>query len=95
MGLLSWVIVGLLAAWIAGMITGQRGRGCITNIAVGVIGAFIGGALARAAGYEGIRHFGLRSVLLAGLGATVFLGVLGAIEGRRRGIGGSRRRINR
>ncbi|MBV9666057.1 MAG: GlsB/YeaQ/YmgE family stress response membrane protein [Actinobacteria bacterium] len=95
MGLISWAIVGLLAAWIAGMVTGRKGRGCITNIAVGVIGAFIGGALARAAGYEGIRHFGLRSVLLAALGATVFLGVLGAIEGRRRPLDGNRRRIGR
>lgn len=95
MGLVSWAIVGLLAAWIAGMITGQRGRGCITNIAVGVIGAFIGGALARAAGYEGIRHFGIRSVLLAALGATVFLGILGAIEGRRRNLPGPRRRLDR
>ena len=94
MGLISWAIVGLLAAWIAGMVTGQRGRGCITNIAVGVIGAFIGGALARAAGYEGIRHFGIRSVLLAALGATVFLAVLGAIEGRRRSLPGPRRKLN-
>ncbi|HZQ85037.1 MAG TPA: GlsB/YeaQ/YmgE family stress response membrane protein [Acidimicrobiales bacterium] len=95
MGLISWAVVGLLAAWIAGRITGQRGRGCITNIAVGVIGAFIGGALARAAGYEGIRHFGIRSVLLAALGATVFLAVLGAIEGRRRQLPGPRRRLDR
>lgn len=84
MGLLSWIIVGFLAAWIAGMITGHPREGCITKIAVGVIGAFIGGALARAAGYEGINDFGLRSVLLAALGATVLLLFLGAIEGRRR-----------
>jgi uncharacterized membrane protein YeaQ/YmgE (transglycosylase-associated protein family) len=94
-GLVSWIIVGLLAAWIAGMVTGQRGRGCVTNIAVGVIGAFIGGALARAAGYEGIRHFGLRSVLLAALGATIFVSVLGAIEGRRRGLDRHRRQLDR
>lgn len=84
MGLLSWVIVGLLAAWIAGMVTGRRSAGCLTNIAVGVAGALIGGALARAAGLEGIRRFGLRSVLLAAVGASLLLLALGAIEGRGR-----------
>ena len=83
-GLLSWIVVGLLAAWIAGMVTGQRAEGCVTKIAVGVIGALIGGALARAAGYEGIDEFGLRSVLIAALGSTVLLFTLGALEGRRR-----------
>jgi uncharacterized membrane protein YeaQ/YmgE (transglycosylase-associated protein family) len=83
-GLLSWVVVGLLAAWIAGIVSGRPQRGCLTKIAVGVAGALIGGALARAAGYSGVTKFGLRSVLLAALGATILLLVLGAIEGRRR-----------
>jgi uncharacterized membrane protein YeaQ/YmgE (transglycosylase-associated protein family) len=85
-GLVSWIFVGLLAAWIAGMVTGRPAEGCITKIAVGVLGALIGGALARAAGYEGVTEFGLRSVLIAALGASVLLFVLGAVEGR----GGSR-----
>ena len=84
MGLLSWIVVGLLAAWIAGMVTGQRAEGCVTKIAVGVIGARIGGALARAAGYEGVDELSLRSVLIAALGSTVLLFTLGALEGRRR-----------
>ena len=84
MGLLSWIIVGLLAAWIAGMVTGRPAEGCITKVAVGVLGALIGGALARAAGYEGVTEFGLRSVLIAALGSSVLLFALGAIEGGRR-----------
>jgi uncharacterized membrane protein YeaQ/YmgE (transglycosylase-associated protein family) len=84
MGLLSWIVVGLLAAWIAGMVTGTRATGCVTKIAVGVIGALIGGALARAAGFEGVDKFGLRSILLAGLGSSVLLFVVGALEGRGR-----------
>lgn len=84
MGLLSWIVVGLLAGWIAGMVTGRPAGGCITKIAVGVIGALLGGALAQAAGYEGIDEFGLRSVLIAAVGATLFLFLLEAIEGRRR-----------
>ena len=82
MGLLSWIVVGLLAAWIAGMITGQPARGCLPKIVVGVGGALVGGALARAAGYPGITRFDLRSVLLAALGASLLLLALRAIEGR-------------
>jgi uncharacterized membrane protein YeaQ/YmgE (transglycosylase-associated protein family) len=81
--LLSWILIGVLAGWIAGMVTGRRAEGCLTKIGVGVIGALVGGALARAAGYEGVTELSLRSVLVAALGASLFLFVLGAIEGRR------------
>ena len=83
MGLISWVIVGLVAGWLAGMVTGRRQEGCLTKIAVGVIGALIGGALAQAAGYEGIDEFGIRSIIVAAVGASLFLFMLQAIEGRR------------
>lgn len=83
MGLLSWIVIGLLASWIASRVTHRDSGGCLTSIAVGVVGAMIGGALARAAGYDGINEFGIRSVLLAALGATVLLLLLSAIEGRR------------
>jgi uncharacterized membrane protein YeaQ/YmgE (transglycosylase-associated protein family) len=88
-GLLSWIVLGLIAGWIAGRITNRPASGCVTRVAVGVVGALVGGALARAAGYEGVDRFGLRSILLAALGATVFLLVLSALEGRR----GGRRRL--
>jgi uncharacterized membrane protein YeaQ/YmgE (transglycosylase-associated protein family) len=84
MGLLSWIVVGFLAGAIAGRVTGRRVEGCITKVAVGVLGALIGGALARAAGLGGISHFGLRSLLIAALGATLLLFVLDAV-GRGRG----------
>ena len=83
MGLFSWVVVGLIAGWLAGMVTGRRDQGCITKTAVGVIGALIGGALANAAGYEGIDELGVRSIVIAAVGATLFLFLLEAIEGRR------------
>jgi len=80
-GLLSWIVVGLVAGAIGGWVTHQR-LGCLTKIAVGVVGALIGGALARAANLGGIGQFGLRSVLIAAAGATVLLLVVGAIQGR-------------
>jgi uncharacterized membrane protein YeaQ/YmgE (transglycosylase-associated protein family) len=84
MGIGSWVVVGFLAAVIAGMVTGRRQEGCITKIVVGVIGALIGGALSRAAGYGTVNGIHLRSILIASVGATIFLLILGALEGRRR-----------
>jgi uncharacterized membrane protein YeaQ/YmgE (transglycosylase-associated protein family) len=46
LGCISWIIFGALAGWIASMITGRNQRqGCIMNITVGVIGAFIGGLI--------------------------------------------------
>ena len=80
MSLVAWVTVGLIAAFIAGRLTGRSGGGCITNIVVGVIGANIGGALMRANGHEGINEFSLRSILVAALGATIFLAVLNALS---------------
>jgi uncharacterized membrane protein YeaQ/YmgE (transglycosylase-associated protein family) len=83
MNLLGWIVVGFVAAAIAGRLTNRRDGGCITKIVVGVIGAFIGGALDNAAGGPGIGDFGLRSIVLAAIGATVFLSVLNAIESGR------------
>ena len=83
MGLLSWVVVGFVAGAIAGRVTHQR-LGCLTKIAVGVIGALIGGALGRAAGIGGIGHFGLRSLLLAAVGATALELALSAVAARTR-----------
>jgi uncharacterized membrane protein YeaQ/YmgE (transglycosylase-associated protein family) len=84
MNLVAWAVLGFLAAAIAGRLTGRRGGGCITNIVVGVIGAFIGGALDTWNGGPGVNHFGLRSILVAALGATIFLAVLNAVETRGR-----------
>jgi uncharacterized membrane protein YeaQ/YmgE (transglycosylase-associated protein family) len=80
--LLSWIVVGLLAGWIAGRLSGRPQEGCVSKIVVGVLGALIGGALARAAGYDAITRFEPRSVLIAALGATLLLFVLDAIERR-------------
>jgi hypothetical protein len=44
LGWLSWIIFGALAGWVASLITGNRSQtGCLTNIIVGIVGAFLGG----------------------------------------------------
>jgi uncharacterized membrane protein YeaQ/YmgE (transglycosylase-associated protein family) len=90
MGYLEWIVVGLIAGFLGRRITGDDKSGCIYTIAVGVIGALIGGALMHAAGHKGINEFDIRSILVAALGSVLLLLVLQAISGR-----GSRRRQRR
>jgi uncharacterized membrane protein YeaQ/YmgE (transglycosylase-associated protein family) len=88
-GLVTWVVLGFIAGSIAGIATNNRREGCITRVAIGILGALIGGALARAAGLHGVTidRFTLRTVLVSALGATLLLLVLQAI-----GVSAHRRR---
>ena len=86
MGIVSWIIFGALAGWVASLIAGtSRKQGCILNIVVGVAGAFIGGIIVSFLTNEGIDFgFNLRSFLVAVLGSVLFLVVTGmARRGRR------------
>ena len=78
MGIFSWVVLGLIAGLLAEKATGRRAGGCLTKIAVGVLGALIGGAIATAAGLDGIDHVGVWSILISFAGATVLLLAVGA-----------------
>ena len=86
MGLLGWIVVGLLAGGLARMATGSEKRGCLGTMAVGMLGGVLGGALFNAAGTEGITDFNLYSVLVAFVGACLLLLVLqmaGVVSRRR------------
>lgn len=85
MGILGWIVIGLVAGGLAGRVTGHRRGGCVTTMAVGIIGGLLGGMLFSAAGDEGIGDFGLRSMFVAFVGATILLLVFGAVGGRGRG----------
>jgi uncharacterized membrane protein YeaQ/YmgE (transglycosylase-associated protein family) len=90
MNIVAWIIVGLVAGLLARWIVHDDRSGCIYTIAVGVLGALIGGALMNASGHGGINDFSLRSLLVAALGAVLLLLVLQAISGRGRGRLGRR-----
>jgi len=83
-GLIAWIVVGLVAGGLARWIVKDDRSGCLYTMIVGVLGALIGGALMNAAGDEGINDFGLRSILVAALGAILLLLVLQALSGRGR-----------
>lgn len=88
MGILAWCFVGLLAGGLARRAVGAPKMGCFGTIAIGVIGAFLAGAVARFATGDPIDtfdEFDLGSIFVAFIGACALLLVLGAAgTGRRR-----------
>ena len=83
---LSWIIFGALAGWIASIITGNNSRmGCLSNIIVGIIGAFLGGWIySLITGHTLFVSWNLTAFIVAVLGAVLLLAVLNLFFGRRR-----------
>ena len=94
MSLFAWAVVGLLAGAIAQRVVGTEKRGCLGTIAVGVLGAFLGGGLYKLLRGDDVEVFDeldLSSILVATLGAVGLLLILDAVADRR-GSGRRRRR---
>jgi uncharacterized membrane protein YeaQ/YmgE (transglycosylase-associated protein family) len=79
MGLLGWIVVGLLAGSLGRMATGAEKRGCLGTMVIGILGGIVGGALFNAVGGKGITDFGLWSILVAFIGACALLFILQAV----------------
>jgi len=83
MSIIGWVVLGALAGWVGSIIMGRNDRmGCITNIIVGVIGAFLGGWIFNLFGGAGITGFNIWSFLVAVVGAVVLLAIVGLFTRR-------------
>ncbi len=81
MGLIGWIILGAIAGWLASIIMGVNDRqGCIINIVVGIVGAFIGGLIMNFIGGQGVTGFNLPSLLVAVLGAVVLLAIVRVVR---------------
>jgi uncharacterized membrane protein YeaQ/YmgE (transglycosylase-associated protein family) len=85
MGILSWIVVGLIAGWLAGLVVKGGGYGCIGDVIVGVIGGLLGGWIASYFFHMGdaITGINLQSILVAFVGAVIFVIALRLITGRR------------
>ena len=83
LSLLGWIVVGLIAGAIASRVVAGRGFGCLADIVVGVIGAFLGGFLLSLFIHTSTTFGFVGSLVVAVLGATVFLAVLKLISGGR------------
>ncbi len=80
MGLLSWVLLGGIAGLIARALMGRPRQGCLVDIIVGAIGAVIGGAVFSALGGVGVTGFNVYSLVVAILGAIIFLWLLNLLR---------------
>jgi uncharacterized membrane protein YeaQ/YmgE (transglycosylase-associated protein family) len=85
MGILSWIVVGLIAGWLAGRVMEGGGYGLIGDIVVGVIGGLLGGFIASYFFHVGdpMSGINLTSILIAFGGAVLLLFVLRLLAGRR------------
>ena len=86
MGILAWIVVGLIAGWLASRVMRGGGYGLIGDIIVGVVGAVIGGFLASTLLKmpNAVNGINVTSILVAFVGAVILIAILRAVSGRRR-----------
>jgi uncharacterized membrane protein YeaQ/YmgE (transglycosylase-associated protein family) len=83
MSILAWIVLGLIAGFIASKLVNKTGEGMLMDIILGVVGAVVGGWLFHTFGMPGVTGLNLYSLLVAVVGAAVFLIVYHALTRRR------------
>ena len=85
MGILSWIVVGLIAGWLAGLVVKGGGFGCVGDVIVGVVGGLLGGWLASSFFHMGdpMSGINIESIVVAFIGAVILIIILRLISGRR------------
>ena len=73
MSLIAWIVVGLVAGFIASKLVNRTGSGIIMDLFLGVVGAFVGGFLFHMFGHTGVNGINLYSIFVAAVGAAVVL----------------------
>jgi uncharacterized membrane protein YeaQ/YmgE (transglycosylase-associated protein family) len=82
MGILSWLILGLIAGWIGSKIVNKTGEGFFLDIVLGIVGALVGGFLFSLVGAEGVSGLNLYSMFVAVVGSIVVLVIYHTIFSR-------------
>lgn len=76
MGIILWIVFGALVGWVASLIMKTDGQqGMFLNIAIGIIGAVIGGWIMSFIGETGVTGFNLYSFIVALIGASALIGI--------------------
>ena len=84
MSFLAWIILGLIAGFIGSKVVNKSGEGIFLDIILGIVGAVVGGWLFRAFGASGVTGLNIYSLIVAVIGAVVFLLIYHALFRRRR-----------
>jgi uncharacterized membrane protein YeaQ/YmgE (transglycosylase-associated protein family) len=78
-GIIAWLIVGLIAGFVASRLMGSGGYGVVSDIIVGIIGAFIGGFIVSLLGIGGTAGL-IGSIVVAIIGACILIAILRAVS---------------
>ena len=84
--ILSWLVIGLLAGWLASMIMGRGGYGVVGDIIVGLIGALVGGFLGSLLFGRGLNEgdgWDFGNFIIALIGAIIVIAIVRALSGNR------------
>jgi uncharacterized membrane protein YeaQ/YmgE (transglycosylase-associated protein family) len=84
MGIIAWLVLGLISGWIASMLVNRTGEGLVMDIVLGIVGAFVGGfVFTHFFGAGGVTGFNLYSMFVAVVGAVIVLALYHLIFRRR------------
>jgi uncharacterized membrane protein YeaQ/YmgE (transglycosylase-associated protein family) len=84
MGILAWIVLGLIAGWLAGQVMKGGGYGLIGDLVLGIVGAIIGGFLTGVVlGRDMVSGFNIESIVVAFIGAVILIAVSRAFSGGR------------
>ncbi len=81
MSFLAWIVLGLIAGFVASKIVNKTGEGVFLDIVLGIVGAVVGGWLFNTFGHMGVTGVNLYSILVAVVGAVVVLVIYHALAG--------------
>jgi uncharacterized membrane protein YeaQ/YmgE (transglycosylase-associated protein family) len=80
-GIIAWLVVGLIAGWLAGMVMKGGGYGVVGDIVIGIVGAFVGGFVFSLITGGGTAGF-WGSIAVAFVGAVILIAIVRAMPGR-------------
>jgi uncharacterized membrane protein YeaQ/YmgE (transglycosylase-associated protein family) len=83
MSIISWIILGLIAGFVGSKIVNRQGEGMLLDIALGIVGAIVGGIIFSFFGATGITGLNIWSMIVAILGSVVVIWAYHAISDRR------------
>ena len=87
MSIIAWIVLGLIAGFIGSKIVEGSGQGFFLNIALGIVGAIVGGFLySLVLGGEGVTGINIGSIIVSIIGAIIVLWVYNAVAGGRRAL---------
>jgi uncharacterized membrane protein YeaQ/YmgE (transglycosylase-associated protein family) len=84
MTIIVWIVLGLVAGWLAGQVMKGGGYGVVGDIVLGIVGALVGGFLTGLVlGRDMVSGFNIESIVVAFIGAVILIAVSRAFTGRR------------